>query len=84
VGSSRATTSPALTRVPRSTLISASRPATFMPSTTRSSAASVPAATTTPAARSSVATETRTGVLFAVVSARAVPAGEDFSVPVVG
>ncbi len=84
MGSSRATTSPCLTRVPRSTVISASRPATFIPSTTCSSAASVPEATTTPAARSSIAGTTRTGVLFAAGAAPAVPAGADFGAPVVG
>ena len=65
-------------------MISASRPATFMPSTTCSSAASVPEATTTPAARSSIAGTTRTDVLFAGVAAPAVPGGADFAVPVAG
>jgi hypothetical protein len=66
-------TSPGLTRLPRSTLISASRPATFMPSTICSSAARVPAATTTAAARSSPAGTTRTWVVLTGVSARADP-----------
>ena len=65
-------------------MISASRPATFIPSTTCSSAASVPEATTTPAARSSMAGTTRTDVVFSGVAAPAVPEGGAFAVFVVG
>ena len=49
VGSRRASTCPFRTGLPRSTAISPSRPATLIPATTSSSAASVPEATTTPA-----------------------------------